>query len=60
MQRYVNIQSLSERVGIPVRTLRTMKQQRKIPFIKPGHRTLLFDVDEVTKALQRFRVEAVA
>jgi hypothetical protein len=33
---------------------------RKIPFLKCGHRTILFDPDKVDKALERFEVKAVS
>jgi len=32
---------------------------RKIPYLKCGHRTLLFDPEKVQKALERFEVHAV-
>jgi hypothetical protein len=58
--RLVNISSLSESTGIAVRTIRTFMAARKIPFLKCGHRTILFDPDKVDKALGRFEVEAVS
>jgi len=57
--KLVNISGLSQRKGIPVRTLRTLIANRKIPFLKLGHRTLFFDPDKVDKALQRFEVQEV-
>jgi hypothetical protein len=33
---------------------------RKIPFLKIGRRTLLFDVKRVYEALERFEVKAVS
>jgi hypothetical protein len=59
MSRLVNISSLSECTGIGVRTLRTFMAARKIPFLKCGHRTILFNPDKVQKALERFEVKAV-
>ena len=58
--KLVNIIGLSDYKGIPVRTLRTLVWARKIPFLKLGHRTLLFDPDKVDKALERFEVQEVA
>jgi hypothetical protein len=58
-RRLVNIVALSEHNGVPVRTLRTFMSARKIPFLKCGHRTILFDPDKVDKALQRFEVQEV-
>lgn len=59
MKRLVNIKQLSEENGLAVRTLRGFVAARKIPFLKCGHRTLLFDPEKVDKALQRFEVPAV-
>ncbi len=55
----VNIAALSELLGIPVRTLRSFVAARKIPFLKCGHRTLLFDPDKVRAALERFEVKEI-
>ena len=52
----VNIKKLSEELGPPVRTLRTLMHDRKIPFIKAGHRTTLFDPQKVRAALEKFEV----
>ena len=51
--------SLSYANGVPVRTLRTFMVARKIPFLKLGHRTVLFDPEKVDKALERFEVQEV-
>ena len=55
-RKLVNINGLSQHKGIPVRTLRTLVWTRKIPFLKLGHRTMLFDPEKVEKALERFEV----
>jgi hypothetical protein len=34
--------------------------QRKIPFIKAGHRTVLFEPEKVRAALVQFEVKAVS
>jgi hypothetical protein len=57
--KLVNIATLSEHNGVPVRTLRTFMAARKIPFLKCGHRTVLFDPEKVDQALQRFEVQEV-
>jgi len=56
----VNIAGLSDYNGIPVRTLRTFMAGRKIPFLKCGHRTILFDPQKVDEALQGFEVQEVS
>lgn len=57
--RLVNIKELESRSGVPVRTIRTLYHGRKIPYIKAGHRTVLFDPQKVMAALQRFEVRPV-
>jgi hypothetical protein len=54
--KLVNITKLSKELGPPVRTLRTLMHDRKIPFIKAGHRTTLFDPQKVRAALEKFEV----
>jgi hypothetical protein len=55
----VNIKTLSETTGVPVRTLRSFVASRKIPFLKCGHRTLLFYPKRVIASLERFEVKEV-
>ena len=57
--RLVRIERLSEELGQPVRLFRTLMAQRKIPYVKIGHRTVLFEVDKVRKALAKFEVKAI-
>ena len=54
--KLLDIKSLSELIGLPQRTIRSMVQNRKIPFLKLGHRTMRFDEDKVRRALDRFEV----
>lgn len=56
----MDIFELSKAKGLPVRRLRTFVADRKIPYYKCGHRTLLFDPDKVEKALARFEIPAVS
>ena len=60
MSKLLDIFELSEAKGRPVRQLRTFVQEKKIPYLKIGHRTLLFDPEKVEKALQRFEIPAVS
>jgi hypothetical protein len=59
MSKLTDIHGLSEQSGLPIRKLRSFVAARKIPFLKCGHRTLLFDPEKVDQALQRFEVPAV-
>jgi hypothetical protein len=56
---FVNIFELSELTNIPVRSYRTLIVKRSIPFIKVGHRTLLFSVPKVLAALESFEVQPI-
>ena len=58
MAKLLDIFELSESNGRPVRQLRTFIAEKKIPYFKLGHRTLLFDPVKVEKALQRFEIKA--
>lgn len=58
-RKLVSIGSLSDAIGIPVRTIRSLQYQRKIPYIHAGHRTNLFDVNKVLAALDKLEVRAV-
>jgi len=55
----VGIEQLEREIGIPIRTIRTLMQARRIPFLRLGRRTLYFDVQKVRDALDRFEVKAV-
>jgi hypothetical protein len=55
----VGIAQLEREIGIPVRTIRSLMQARRIPFLRLGRRTLYFDVKKVRDALDRFEVKAI-
>jgi hypothetical protein len=55
----VDINQLSERLGVKTRTIRSWQHLRKIPFFKIAHKTLLFDEKKVRAALEAFEVKAV-
>jgi hypothetical protein len=59
MSKLLDIFELSKANGRPVRQLRTFVADKKIPYLKIGHRTLLFDPEKVEKALQCFEIPAV-
>jgi hypothetical protein len=60
MSKFLDIFELSEVTGRPVRQLRTLVAGRKIPYLKVGHRSLLFDVQKVEKSLARFEIPAIS
>ena len=55
----VGIEQLEREIGIPIRTIRTLMQARRIPFLRLGRRTLYFEVQKVRDALDRFEVKAI-
>jgi hypothetical protein len=59
MAKLLDIFQLSEATTRPVRQLRSFVAAKKIPYLKLGHRTMLFDPAKVEKALQRFEIKAV-
>ena len=59
LKKLLTIGGLSDAIGIPSRTLRSLYIARKIPFIKTGHRSLFFDPVKVLAALDKFEVRPV-
>ena len=60
MGKLVTIFQLSEMTGLSVRNLRTLVQKRAVPFIKLGHRTMLFSPEKVERALSKRTVNEIA
>jgi hypothetical protein len=60
--KLVSIEKLSEHpsIGLPARTLRSLWHAGKIPGIRLGHRTVVFDPGKVRAALDKFEVKAVS
>jgi hypothetical protein len=58
-KRLLNIKALSTETELPQRQIRTLYQTGKIPYIKVGHRSLLFDAEKVMAALELFEIRAV-
>jgi len=58
-QLICGFKKLSTAMNVPERTLRTLKDNGVIPFIKAGHRTILFSPRKVEKALQQRTVNEV-
>ena len=57
---FVNKCGLKDALGIPsTRVIDEWVRKRMISFIRAGHRTLLFSVEQVRKDLARFEVKAV-
>jgi excisionase family DNA binding protein len=58
MGKLVNSKQLAAELGQSQRTIRSWIAARKIPFLKVGHRTMLFSPEKVLAALQKFKVKA--
>jgi hypothetical protein len=56
--KLVNYQAMAAQLGIAERTLRTWASARKVPSLRLGHRTVLFDPPKVRAALTEFEISA--
>jgi hypothetical protein len=59
MKRLLNTIELAAELNRPVRQIRSFVAAKKIPVLKIGWRTNLFDLDKVLEALQRFEIKEV-
>ena len=55
---YLNRQQIAKFLGVSVRTISNMIQQRRIPFIKFGG-TVRFDPVKVRKALEKYEIQEI-
>jgi excisionase family DNA binding protein len=60
MSILVNSKQLAAELGQSLRTIRSWTQARRIPFLRLGHRTVLFSPEKVRAALEKFEVKALA
>ena len=58
--RFLNIRQLAEEIGIPVRSLRTLKAKGIIGGISLGHRTFFFNAEDVLKSLAKYKTKSLA
>jgi hypothetical protein len=59
MKRLLSTSELAAELNLPIRQIRGFVQAKKIPVLKIGWRTNLFDPDKVIKALARFEIKEV-
>jgi predicted DNA-binding transcriptional regulator AlpA len=57
---FVRINQLATVTGLSTRTIRTLMEKRAIPYIRTGHRTVLYDPAKVIAAIEKFEVQPVA
>ena len=57
--RYLPPPAVADEYGFTVRHLKYLRESRRLPFIRAGHRCVLFDRVDIEKFLASRRVEAV-
>lgn len=57
--RYITPPQTAEEYGLSVRHLKYLRASRRLPYIRAGHRCVLFDRVDIEKFLAARRVEAV-
>lgn len=58
LPQLVSIEAVAEHVGVPVRHVRRLVYERRIPYVKWGH-LLRFDVDDVNAWVAGSRIAAL-
>ena len=58
-RKLVTEEELLTHIPITSRTLRELRFRRKIPYITLGHRTLLYDLEAVLRALNKLQIKEV-
>ena len=59
MKRLLSTNELAAELNRPVRQIRSFVAAKKIPVLRIGWRTNLFDPDKVIKALARFEIKEI-
>ena len=52
-------QALADAIGAGLSTVRTWRAKRLIPYIKTGHKSVIYDLPKVLAALEAFEVKPV-
>jgi hypothetical protein len=52
-------QHLADAMGTNLSKIRTLRLKRLIPFIKVGHKSIIYNLDKVLAALERLEVKPV-
>jgi|GEM_PF-2406303 len=52
-------QALADAIHAGLSTVRTLRSKRIIPFIKTGHKSVIYDLNKVLAALEMHEVKAV-
>ena len=55
----VNEKGLLEVIALTPRQLRELRLRRKIPYIRFGHRSVMYNIEKVVAALEKFELKEV-
>jgi hypothetical protein len=55
--KLLNDQQIGEALGLKASAIRRLRYQRKIPFIRLGHRSVAMDLQKVRAALDKLEVK---
>ena len=58
-KRFLGPKELAAEVGLSLATIKKLRNERKIPSIRLGYRTVVYDLDKVCEALSKFETLAV-
>jgi hypothetical protein len=56
MPNIVDEEGLLKAVPLTLRQLKRLRAQRRLPFLKLGHRSYLYDLDRVIAALRKLEI----
>ena len=59
-EKLLDYDAMAQELGIAPRTLRTWAAKRKVPTLRLGHRTVLFDPPKVWAAIRKFENKQMA
>ena len=57
--KLLNDQQVADALGLAVSAIRRLRYERKIPFIRLGHRSVIMDLPKVRAALDKLEVKEV-
>jgi hypothetical protein len=57
--RYISPSTTADEYGLSLRHLKNLRATRRLPFIRVGHRCVLFDRVDIEQFLAARRVEAI-
>lgn len=58
-ERYLRIRGAAKYIGVSERSIHNLMRRRAIPFVRLSRRIVLFDREDLDRALQRYRIKMV-